>query len=97
MGGHIHAGRGREELAYDGAQAAYDAVVAGERDLWAVVVLAALLLGRWLRERVFLRLSGGGLRRRGEIGGASTTTLVNASMVTGPRNEVAREAIVVRL
>lgn len=86
--GHIHAGHGRQDIAYDAVEAAYDGVVMGQRGLWAVLVMAPYLVLDWLWDALLLP------RRRGTP--AQTSTLVNAA-VAGDDSRDKRSAIVVDL
>ncbi|OAA59609.1 Metallophosphoesterase domain protein [Niveomyces insectorum RCEF 264] len=84
--GHIHAAHGREDLVYDGAETAYDAVVLGDRGLLGVAALAWWLL--WSKVRV-----SSWLRRPLATG----TRLVNAAVMAGGPEPKLRDAIVVQL
>ncbi|SPO02307.1 uncharacterized protein DNG_04980 [Cephalotrichum gorgonifer] len=88
--GHIHPGHGTEHLEYNGVLRAYDGVMAGDKGLLAVFLMACQLVGGWLWSALTLRQT----KRRGTLGG---TTLVNAAAVGGRMNEVQQPAIVVSI
>lgn len=77
--GHIHAGRGRDVIRYDGIGNAYDRVMTGEAGLAAVVVMAILVAWSWLYSIPF------GTSRRSS--GKGVTILVNGAVVGGRYNE----------
>jgi hypothetical protein len=79
--GHIQQGRGREELAWDGMQAAYNRVVLRDRGIIAVLSLALRVAFRWVT----------GWRAKGG------TTLVNAVVVQGVEKVLSHPAVVVEL
>ncbi|TQN69700.1 putative rhamnogalacturonate lyase C [Colletotrichum shisoi] len=93
--GHVHCGHGRETVAFDPLQAAYEDVVlreavaraSGDPTAWARGWAA---LGQCLAAWVHVWW-GGGRRRPGE------TVLVNAAVVGGIRDRLVREAIVVKI
>ena len=72
--GHIHAGRGREDLSWDHVQRVYDGVQVGEKGFGSVISMAVLLVV----QKVWQMLSK---RKR-----AGTTTLINAAVVGGRGN-----------
>jgi hypothetical protein len=69
--GHVHRGRGREELAWDGVQAAYDGVFLREKGVFAMLGMVVRVGWRWVT----------GARANG------TTTLVNAAVTMGGGRE----------
>ncbi|PNY24939.1 Uncharacterized protein TCAP_05125 [Tolypocladium capitatum] len=89
--GHIHAGPGREEVGYRGVERAYQRVMAGDGGLEVVLGMVFWLLGAWAEELVSSVL-GHGEERRG-----ARTTMVNAAVVGGLRNEERRPVIVLEI
>ncbi|OLN86288.1 putative rhamnogalacturonate lyase C 4 [Colletotrichum chlorophyti] len=93
--GHVHCGRGREAVAFDELQRAYEDVVSGEAAArgggglmaWGKALAA---LGRcfWAWRRVWWR---GGRRGKGE------SLFVNAAVVGAVGDRLVREGIVVRI
>lgn len=79
--GHIHAGHGREEVGYSGVERGYQMVMAGGGGLGIVLGMVFWLLGAWARNLV-CSAWGYGESRRGV-----RTTMVNAAVVGGLRNE----------
>ncbi|KAK1688460.1 Metallo-dependent phosphatase-like protein [Colletotrichum godetiae] len=97
--GHVHCGRGREAVAFDGLQAAYEVVVLLEADAFAMagggVVMAwakALLALGW-----YFLVWGWVLWWCGGRRGTGRTVFVNAAVVGGVRGRLVREAVVVRI
>jgi hypothetical protein len=86
--GHIHAGRGRDVLSHDRVEAAYDSIMIGDRGLSGVLIMACLILWRWLWS--LLTLS----RWEDRAGHA---TLVNAAVVDGHHSEEERPAIIAEM
>ncbi|KAH7153407.1 Metallo-dependent phosphatase-like protein [Dactylonectria macrodidyma] len=84
--GHIHVSYGREDVVLDGVQRAYEEVMTGwggwDAVVWmAILVLWAQLMG-WILPFNF---------------GKQSTTLVNAAVVSGPKNDLKNDPIVVEL
>lgn len=88
--GHIHPGHGVERLEYDGIQRAYDGVMAGDKGLFAVLLMACQLIGERLWSAVTRRQERSCRTPRG-------TTLVNAAVVQGRNNEIHHPAVVVSI
>lgn len=82
--GHIHAGHGQQNIAYDVVEAAYDGVMMGNRGLSAVLVMTWCLLWQILRNAL-------PLPRR--LQASSHTILVNGAVVGGRNNEERRDPI----
>ena len=87
--GHIHAGHGVEHLQYDGILGVYDGVMAGDRGLLIVFLMAC----RWVGERLWSALS----RRKEKRGTPRGTTLVNAAVVAGWNNKVQQPAVIISI
>ncbi|RSL88716.1 hypothetical protein CEP52_015126 [Fusarium oligoseptatum] len=76
--GHIHVGAGQEEMTYSGADRAYHCVMTGEGGLLAVALMAFWVLVECIWPR---------------RGTEHTTTLVNAAVVGGQKNELAVKVV----
>lgn len=87
--GHIHDGHGREVIAYDAFDAAYDGVMSGDKGIVAIVSMACHLLCRLLLETLSLP------RLFGRVSPSGYTTLVNAAAVAGQKQQ--QPAIVVEV
>lgn len=83
--GHIHVGYGREEVIFDSAQEAYEEVMTGWAG-WGGIVRLVIAVA-WAR---LVRLF-----RQPSI--KDFTTLVNAAVVGGPKNELQNSPIVVEV
>ncbi|KAL1868558.1 hypothetical protein VTK73DRAFT_3614 [Phialemonium thermophilum] len=84
--GHIHAGRGREWLPFDAAQAWYENVTLGRRQWLSLAGLMLCVL--W---DLITGVTG---RRRAGGGGLRGTCLVNAAVVGGRGNTEPRDPVV---
>lgn len=78
VSGHIHSGHGVEHVEYDGILGANDGIMAGDKGLLAVCLMAC----QWIGERLWSALS----RRKEKRGTAHGTTLVNAAVLVGRKN-----------
>lgn len=87
--GHIHAGRGRKWLRFDGVDRWYENVILGRPSAWASIGYLAF----WVLWMVVSRALGSDRRREGDQG---ATQLVNAAVV-GNRNDRERNAIVAEI
>lgn len=83
--GHIHVSYGREDVVLDGVQRAYEEVMTGWAGWMTVGWMAILVLWAKLKELVLPNL------------GQERTIFVNASVVSGSRNSLTNEPIVVEL
>ncbi|CEJ82715.1 Putative Phosphoesterase [[Torrubiella] hemipterigena] len=88
--GHIHAGRGRDVITYDGFGTAYDGVMTGASGFGAVVLMPAFLARRWVSS-CFARLTT--LTNKN----SNPTLLVNAAVVGGLRNDETHPATSLQL
>lgn len=88
--GHIHEGRGLEELSWDETQRVYDGVGVGDKGLVSVLWMAVLLV---FVKILSLSLLVVGTKRRT----VATTTLVNAAVVAGNKHAENRPAMVVEI
>ncbi|KAK3938003.1 Metallo-dependent phosphatase-like protein [Diplogelasinospora grovesii] len=87
--GHIHVSYGHEDVVLDGVQRAYEEVMTGWGGWTTVGWMAVLVL--WGRLKwLFGKLGIAGKER-------AATTFVNASVVSGRKNELCNEPIVVEL
>jgi hypothetical protein len=84
--GHIHVSYGREDVALDGVQRAYEEIITGWGGWTSVCWMTILVL--WDKMKGLIPV----LRPNKE-----KTTFVNAAAVGGPKNELINEAIVVEL
>lgn len=85
--GHIHAGYGQETVRFDSMRKLYDGIRLGDRG-----VAAVLLMGLFLIMYALTRFIP--FRRPKEV---ATTTLVNAAVVGGFKNQISRPAITVEI
>ncbi|KXH60858.1 metallophosphoesterase domain-containing protein [Colletotrichum nymphaeae SA-01] len=108
--GHVHCGRGREAVAFDRLQAAYEDVVLLEAEAFAVVAGGGGGGGRrrvgnvvkaWVKALLALGwcflVWGWVLWWQGGRRGTGRTVFVNAASVGGVRDRLVREAVVVRI
>ncbi|EEU38010.1 uncharacterized protein NECHADRAFT_47993 [Fusarium vanettenii 77-13-4] len=85
VSGHIHVSYGREDVVLDGVQRAYEEVMTGWAGWMTVGWMAILVLLAKLKGLVLPALS------------QERTVFVNASVVSGPKNVLTNEPIVVEL
>ncbi|KAI9729102.1 MAG: hypothetical protein M1828_000187 [Chrysothrix sp. TS-e1954] len=81
--GHIHVGRGQEDIVFDGLRKSYESVRAGEAGWMTIMFMALQVLCTWLVPVKFRK--------------CTTTTLVNAAVVSGDRHEYQHPSIVVKI
>lgn len=85
--GHIHASYGREDVVLDGVQRGYEEIMAGWAG-WETLVWMAVLVA-WER---FKGVSWSSRPRYERV-----TTFVNAAVVSGPKNDLKNDAVIVEL
>ncbi|KAK1639364.1 hypothetical protein BDP81DRAFT_420835 [Colletotrichum phormii] len=103
--GHVHCGRGREAVAFDGLQAAYEDVVLLEAEAFAMAAGVGAGVGgvvmAWVKALLALGwcflVWGWVLWWCGGRRGTGRTVFVNAAVVGGVRDRLVREAIIVRI
>lgn len=95
--GHIHVGYGREDVRFDQARKLYEQIINfdSHEDEWNLV--GWIILMQLAMISVCNRLASCLLGRKWILGGQRVTTLVNAAVVGGPKNELKNQAIVVHL
>lgn len=90
--GHIHDGHGQQDIVYDAIDAAYDGVMAGDRGIVAVLLMAFLILLRSLSETLLV------FKWFQSVSPRRCTTLVNAAVVTRKSGQERQQpAIVVEM
>lgn len=86
--GHIHARHGREDVSYDAVERGYQAAMVGDGGVLNLLNMCFWLFVAWLRATVHLT---------SETSHGPRTTMVNAAVVKGFRNEESRPVITVEI
>lgn len=89
--GHIHAGRGREEVGFRRVDGGYQEVMAGDGGLEVALGMGLWLLGAWAKRLMRSALG------QGEALGGKRTTMINAAVVGELKNQEPQPVTVIEI